>query len=852
MKKAKLILSLVLGTIFIFGIIIFVSSFNWNDGAVVSYFKLDAISGAIIDSNGIQNGTATNGVTRGFTGKIENATFFDGTNDFIEFGDVETYYNFSTIDFSITGWFNTSSAGDVYIIAKQGAGDTKGFSVSVNNGALVARISDEINDIIAQDGTAGIYNDGDWHFFSVVFDRSGNVFRYIDGSSFGTDTGISSVGSISVGKNFTIGKRDHTTPNYYSGTLDEIGIWNRTLTGAEILELYNSGSGLTFQGTAASATYNITLISPLNISTITTTEENFTSNFTISGDNTYNYTWKNATFSFWFSNGTLFNSTSISLLSENQTNYTLLIGNLILGNYFWNTYAYYGNATFSNFTSSLNGNFSFFVGASLSNTTYLNETYETASETFVFNVRLLEGSQLSTVQLVYNGTNHTISNISNVEDDYTFTKTIDLPANQIALTNQTNNFFLRFTYEGSATQELTTLYQNVSFINLQTCDATYNTKSLNFTILKESDNSKINASENAVDFSTSFNYWLGSGSTFKNYSFSTLNNNTNSDFQFCIFPIDYGITTNMNLLYDSVDFSEREYFLNEANLTNELSNISLYLLNDSSAVKFTITVKRGTSFLPDAYITVSKFFVGEGVYKTISIRKTDDSGKFVEYLELDRDYRFYIILDGDLLGAIDKKSECSSAPCELTLQVEGDQGNIWSAYNSTYASNILSNLTYNHLTKIVTYEFVDSTGLAQYFRMEVYKGLYNESSEIICNSYSYSTAGTMTCNLTSYNGDFMVKTYISRSPEKIDKILTIAISEIKESLNGIEIFICFFIILGLVLAGAAISGGNPTVILVMFGLAVLITKIATFLPFSWGIVAVIELIIIWLISEVRT
>jgi hypothetical protein len=55
------------------------------------------------------------------------------------------------------------------------------------------------------------------------------------------------LGFSSIGGEFVIGARrtsDNQAP--FDGLIDEVGIWSRVLTAAEIAILYNGGSGITF------------------------------------------------------------------------------------------------------------------------------------------------------------------------------------------------------------------------------------------------------------------------------------------------------------------------------------------------------------------------------------------------------------------------------------------------------------------------------------------------------------------------------------------------------------------------------------------------------------------------------
>ena len=483
---------------------------------------------------------------------------------------------------------------------------------------------------------------------------------------------------------------------------------------------------------------------------------------------------------------------------------------------------------------------------------YDSIAYET-SETY-FRLNLSSIYELSNFKLVYNGTNYSISNINTFGDIDIMNKSISLPLSPTPFSQSNVSFYWSFNlYNGSESiyYETTSRNQTISFINLQLCNGTYNIPALNFTLKDELTFVNINASKNSTTFQTTFSYWLDKGDTKKNYSYS-VSNNSNNQFSFCIYPTDKTFYVDLDSIYSAIDYNERSYYLRNSSLTNSSSLINLLLLLDSEATKFNIDVKRGSSNFPDAIVTISKYEIGNGTYRNIGIRKTNSDGEFIEYLDLDSEYRFDITKNGIFYGSIEKQALCSSAPCELSLNIDESQGSVWDYYGDYFASDIVSSMDWNSTSKILTYSFLDITGLAQYFRLNVDQVRYNETSINICNNTLYSTSGSLTCNLTDYTGDFIAKGYVSRSPELIDKIKQIAISFLREELGLLGLFVCFGLILTITLAGAVISNGNPTTTIIMFGLGVFATKLMTLFPFSWVIVALIELIVVLLAKEIGT
>jgi len=665
-------------------------------------------------------------------------------------------------------------------------------------------------------------NQNKWWNVIVTWNSSGRRI-YINGVLDVSDSVKIRAGS--VGRKLTLYASESTSNVII---LDDFRVYNHSLSQEEINEIY------LYTGE------EINLVSPADSSTLSST----IINFTVNGKSNYNFT--NVTFYVWNSTG-IFNTSFVDIPDNKTFSETVTISDFSLGSYEWNVKACGENAT-STFCNWAASNYTFTVGATLIDLIYNNKTYETSSETFTAEFNILEGAEISLAQLVYNGTNYTISNLTYQNTTHLIlTKTIDIPLNPNPFQNTTNSFFFRFTYAGDQIQETSPYNQEVGFINFQKCNSTYPTTTLNFTYRDEFDNSEINASKNSTSMEVTFNYWLGSGSVYKNYSFQNLSM-SDSQVKFCLYPSHITLKTDMDMDYEATDYSPRQYYFRNATLTNQTREIPLTLLLTEYSVKFFVTLKQGTDFFSDGIVTISKYFTGEGEYRTISIRKSDDKGEFVEYFDLDKNYKFSIVKDGVSYGTIEKWITCQEAPCTLTLDLEDISADIWEGYYDYFATNVVYNLTYDDDTKIVTFTFNDLTGLAQYFRLEVLQTRYNETSATICNKTLYTTAGTLTCNLTGYEGQFTAKAYVSRSPEKFVDYFNFAISTIKETLGLTGILVTLFFIITIALVGA----WNPAAGVALLVFSILMMSVLGFTAFSYTTVMAIIIIGLILIIKMRT
>ena len=95
------------------------------------------------------------------------------------------------------------------------------------------------------------YNDGQWHHGVVTFDNPNNIVRlFVDGVQIGTLSTTSNPDNTGSQPLRIAGNAQSLTEDFFIGQLDEVGVWNRALTSAEITDLKNNGmfapSGLVY------------------------------------------------------------------------------------------------------------------------------------------------------------------------------------------------------------------------------------------------------------------------------------------------------------------------------------------------------------------------------------------------------------------------------------------------------------------------------------------------------------------------------------------------------------------------------------------------------------------------------
>ena len=214
------------------------------------YWKMDDNSD---DSIGSINGSDTN-VTYGTAyGKIEEGASFNGSSSKIVLASNSTaIFTNSSTDRTYSVWvYPTSSAisGSIFRSTREGESGLSNVAMGGTSTYLYYLLK-------MNTGYQTIYSTlksiNNWYHLVVTLDLTNRfIYMYINGvvdmsPGYGgalTGTTISTYsgfGYTTVGVNF------FGSAEFFSGYIDEVGLWNRVLTASEIKELYWAGYGKTY------------------------------------------------------------------------------------------------------------------------------------------------------------------------------------------------------------------------------------------------------------------------------------------------------------------------------------------------------------------------------------------------------------------------------------------------------------------------------------------------------------------------------------------------------------------------------------------------------------------------------
>ena len=201
---------------------------------LVGYWSFeDGTSTKATDFSGNGNtGTLTNMEAADWVaGKRGKALSFDGTNDYVDAGAATSLH--LTTALTISSWVKTNSlaASAREVVAKSGGYYWLGMHTAKARFLTFTGGNDTL------DSNASLVTDR-WYHLVGTWSTTDNTLRlYIDGV---LDNSLSSTGNISdnAAANLLIGGDATVT---WNGSIDEVRIYNRALSPAEVLQLYNVG-----------------------------------------------------------------------------------------------------------------------------------------------------------------------------------------------------------------------------------------------------------------------------------------------------------------------------------------------------------------------------------------------------------------------------------------------------------------------------------------------------------------------------------------------------------------------------------------------------------------------------------
>lgn len=824
-----------------------------SDG-LIAWYTLEESSGRVVEDiihslNATVNGTT---ITQGVDGLINNAYSFSSANkDHLTINDTTTKaaFNFSTdgsnlANFSISLWMNKSGTGGGALIDRSTGAPSPMWSLISDAGENIdVTLWESDGTQIDVIGSQSIPLD-EWAHVVMVANGT-HVSTFINGT-FVQKTAYDGTIRDNDAVNISFANNEQGGGSFFDGRLDEIGIWNRSLTASEVSNLYNNGIGLNPLNETASIEeeFGITVLLNTPTDSLEFVEATRLFNSTIT-PSSGNLTLKNSTFNIWFSNNTLFNSTFQTMdATSNETTFTPQ--DIVLDSYAWNVLSC-GENTTSTICSIQAANFTFERAAfSVDSDFFFLNNSETESRNFHINISTIESILSVSANLVYNGTKFIASSSCNASGFCFITRDIDIPLVDSAESANKTFFWEISVFDGTTTLPKNTSVNShrVNRIHLEECNATFVVNATNFTAFDEANLTRIRN----WSFKGTFDYWFGSGTVKQNTS---INQDSILEENLCIKPNGRTFNTDAQIEYGDAfnttmtSYVTRNYFFSNASLTNTTQHIQLFLLNSLDSTSFIIKVQdANTNPVEDAFVSIQRFYPGDGIFRTVQIIRTDGNGESIGFYKTETvDYKHIIVKNG-IVELITGRQKIfgKTTPFTLIFTIGAGEGAPWDVFENQ--TGISTSLSFNETNKIVSFSYIDTTGVTAFGRLLVEKpSLSNGTSTIICDVNSSIASSTLTCNVTGFSGTLVAKGYVIND-STLANLITFIITTAKEIFGKTGIIIGWFVIL--VAAMAFIW--NPTAGIISTNAAIIFVSmigLITFNPiFTYGILGVSILLII--------
>ena len=213
---------------------VLVMPFNENSGNQTTDCSGNENNGTCYGAGGLCNWT---------TGRFGHGIDFDGTDDYIDCGNDSSLAVADTLTIELWVLYKTDGAGDGLLSKKAATYSGDGYDLYVHFTA-------NLLDFMGDDGYERIEFDGGttWHHIAVVFNSSEAVAAdkckmYVDGVFRAKSAAGQEVTMVSATTdNLKIGWDQNY--GFFNSAIDEVRIYNRSLSAEEIMEHYQNGVGV--------------------------------------------------------------------------------------------------------------------------------------------------------------------------------------------------------------------------------------------------------------------------------------------------------------------------------------------------------------------------------------------------------------------------------------------------------------------------------------------------------------------------------------------------------------------------------------------------------------------------------
>jgi hypothetical protein len=657
---------------------------------------------------------------------IANKTFpvqwFDNINESYRRMPIGIY-NFSVIDQVDTIWF--------YTFAPVG-------NVTVRNSLDIANNCTSSSGLYAVDlniSYASAVGDSDRYYTFLC--GSTQIAQFLVDASFGTKRYPAALTSEQSTTNFVTCNDNTTTFNYPSTNPNNITVmmFVNDTTSSQTNPRNDNDYITILKSTSAP---QITLTGPVDL------------DYHVNASDIYvNWTITNATEldTCWYS----YNGANTTVTCEDTADNFAYINTV-------NTLTFYSNDTLGNLNSTTR---TWTIKAVETGIAFTSTVFEGTSEEFQLNITTATGIFVSEARLIYGTTVNDTSTLRVSGNNYRVENTIEIPDVTV---EENKTFYWEILLSDSTQATSTQNNQTVQPINIDNC-SNYTVVLYNLTLYDEQSKEFITpGGNNSTRIEVDLDIFSSTGQT----AFLTLSEdfiNTNPA-QICL---DQNITTqeyraNIQIRYSSTGKVIELYHIDSDELTNSTipRQIGLYDLNTSFSQTFELLYE-GVDFLPvaGAIFQIKRKYIGDGSFEIVEAPKSDEEGKAVGHFQEENVvYDIVVTKNGTILASFQSVAvRCqNSLTDECTLQLEAFESSS-NFSNWLTVGDLVYTMLFSEDSRRITVQFNTVSGSARNVTI-IGQRLDNQLNTTVCTDSLLSSAGTLTCDISSVYGNLTILSYL--------------------------------------------------------------------------------------------
>jgi len=384
---------------------------------------------------------------------------------------------------------------------------------------------------------------------------------------------------------------------------------------------------------------------------------------------------------------------------------------------------------------------------------YPNSTLEGSTDNIELNTTITNSLRISTIKLVYNGTESTATYTNPTGNDYIITTSHTAPSVNVE-TNYT--FYYKIIYEDDSYSTSSTQTQLVGPLGIDNCSV-FTNMIFNFTMVDEATQEFINGtSENT---SIKVDLALSDASDTNEVIDLTYFYDKQNPAAICMEDPLGGATYSVTgvIEYSSASRFVEFYNIKGYTLTEETDNqnVTLYNLMEDEGQEFKITYK-GQDFIPvtNLLIQIQRKYIDEGVYKVIEIPMSGSNGYTVAHLvPNDVIYNLIFIKDGEILDTFNEViANCqnpSITECEINLNALITGTDLLDLVTD---DSFFSSLSYDKDTRTVSSTYGILSGISNEVTLNVTLN-DNFGTNAVCSDSLFAAGGTLSCAVPASFGN---------------------------------------------------------------------------------------------------